>query len=262
MPGAAIRGGSSRRGGRGGVITQAPGRANVSGYDCTPVPISVISSRIGVTLNQDDESRFSGSTDTIEFSSAVASATAAASAYTTGDESHTSTDIVTPSIDPDLSTLPLVLPQEDEASPIIKDELPAIVPVPVLSQDLQVSRLIQQRPVDVPPTLPPDLQINRLINSHTISSSSNSPARQSPGIPPQQRLLRDVLDSQTPPPAVQLSPILPTPPPPIIAPSVESPLYSHSGVIKQTRHSLPPTPPLYSSPHVVKTSDLIASSTP
>ncbi|XP_045029400.1 uncharacterized protein LOC116923747 isoform X2 [Daphnia magna] len=262
MPGAAIRGGSSRRGGRGGVITQAPGRANVSGDDCTPVPVSVISSRIGVTLNQDDESRFSGSTDTIEFSSAVASATAAASAYTTGDESHTSTDIVTPSIDPDLSTLPLVLPQEDEASPIIKDELPAIVPVPVLSQDLQVSRLIQQRPVDVPPTLPPDLQINRLINSHTISSSSNSPARQSPGILPQQRLLRDVLDSQTPPPAVQLSPILPTPPPPIIAPSVESPLYSHSGVIKQTRHSLPPTPPLYSSPHVVKTSDLIASSTP
>lgn len=139
MPGAAIRGGSSRRGGRGGVITQAPGRANVSGDDCTPVPVSVISSRIGVTLNQDDESRFSGSTDTIEFSSAVASATAAASAYTTGDESHTSTDIVTPSIDPDLSTLPLVLPQEDEASPIIKDELPAIVPVPVLSQDLQVN---------------------------------------------------------------------------------------------------------------------------
>ncbi|KAI9554559.1 hypothetical protein GHT06_019832 [Daphnia sinensis] len=261
MPGAAIRGGANRRGGRGGVITQAPSRANVSGDDSTPVPVSVISSRIGAALNQDDESRFSGSTDTIEFSSAVASATAAASAYTTGDESHTSTDIVTPSIDPDLSTLPLVLPQEDEASPLIKDELPVIVPVPVLSQDLQVSRLIQQRPVDVPPTLPPDLQINRLINSHTISSSSNSPARQSPGILPQQRLLRDVLDSQTPPPAVQLSPILPTQPP-IIAPSVEPPLYSHSGVIKQTRHSLPPTPPLYSSPHVVKTSDLIASSTP
>ncbi|XP_059351404.1 uncharacterized protein LOC130695810 [Daphnia carinata] len=261
MPGAAIRGGASRRGGRGGVITQAPSRVNVSGDDSTPVPVSVISSRIGAALNQDDESRFSGSTDTIEFSSAVASATAAASAYTTGDESHTSTDIVTPSIDPDLSTLPLVLPQEDEASPLIKEELPAIVPVPVLSQDLQISRLIQQRPVDVPPTLPPDLQINRLINSHTISSSNSSPARQSPGILPQQRLLRDVLDSQTPPPAVQLSPILPTQPP-IIAPSVEPPLYSHGGVIKQTRHSLPPTPPLYSSPHVVKTSDLIASSTP
>lgn len=125
---------------------------------------------------------------------------------------------------------------------------------------LQVSRLIQQRLVEVPPTLPPDLQINRLINSHTISSSSNSPVRQSPGIPPQQRLLRDVLDSQTPPPAVQLSPVILTQPP-IIAPTVELPPYSHSGVIKQTRHSLPPTPPLYSSPHVVKTSDLIASAT-
>ncbi|KZS01734.1 Uncharacterized protein APZ42_001513, partial [Daphnia magna] len=124
-----------------------------------------------------------------------------------------------------------------------------------------VSRLIQQRPVDVPSTLPPDLQINRLINSYTISSSSNSPARQSPGILPQQRLLRDVLDSQTPPPGVQLSPMLSTPPPPFIAHSVESSLYSHSGVIKQTRHSLPPTPPLYSSPHVVKTSDLISLST-
>jgi len=129
---------------------------------------------------------------------------------------------------------------------------------------LQVSRLIQQMPADVPPpTLPPDLQINRLINSQSISSSSNSPARQSPGILPQPRLVRDVLDSQTPPPAVQLPPIVvPPTQPPIIAPSVELPLYSHGGVIKQTRHSLPPTPPMYSSPHVVKTSDLIASSTP
>lgn len=139
MPGAAIRGGSSRRGGRGGIVTQPAGRANVSGDDNTPVHVSVISSRIVAALSQDDESRLSGSTDTIEFSSAVAAATAAASAYTTGDESHTSNDIHTPSIDPDLSTLPLVLSHEEEAIPLIKDELPAIVPVPVLSQDLQVN---------------------------------------------------------------------------------------------------------------------------
>lgn len=122
--------------------------------------------------------------------------------------------------------------------------------------------MIQQRPVDVAPpsTLPPDLQINRLINSQSISSSSNSPARQSPGILPQQRLVRDVLDSQTPPPAVQLSPAIAAQP--VVAPSGDLPLYSHGGVIKQTRHSLPPTPPLYSGPHVVKATDLIASSTP
>ena len=122
----------------------------------------------------------------------------------------------------------------------------------------QVPRLIQHRPpplVDVStptPTLPPDLQINRLINhTQSISSNSNSPARQSPGMLPQQRLVRDVSDSQTPPPSsVQLSPAaLATLP----AVSLEGPpLYSHSGVIKPTRHSLPPTPPLYSGPPMVK----------
>jgi len=138
MAGAVIRGGASRRGGigRGGVI--ASGRGNVSSGDNTPVPVSVISSRVGSVLKQDDESRFSSSTDTIEFSAAAASAAAAASVYTTGDESHTSNDILTPSIDADLATLPVILPQEDVASPLIKDVLPA-ASIPVLSQDLQVS---------------------------------------------------------------------------------------------------------------------------
>ena len=290
--GAAVRGGASRRG-RGGVTGTPAGRGNISGGDNTPVPASVISSsRVGTlaALSQDDESRFSGSTDTLEFSTAAAAAAAAAaSVYTTGDESHTSNDVLPPSIDPDLAPLPIILPQEDEASPLIKDELASSLPISVLSQDLQVSfvhlrnlfttdlfltelllslltkvsRLIQQRPVaDVPPpSLPPDLQINRLINSQSVSSSSNSPARQSPGILPQQRLIRDVLDSQTPPPAVQLPPAA-IAAQPVVAPSVDLPLYGHGGVIKQTRHSLPPTPPLYSGPHVVKATDLIASSTP
>lgn len=133
----------------------------------------------------------------------------------------------------------------------------------IFKSNLKVSRLIQQRPADVPPSgLPPDLQINRLINSQTVSSSSsNSPARQSPGILPQPRLVRDVLDSQTPPPAVQLSPAVATQPS-VIASSVDLPLYSHGGVIKQTRHSLPPTPPLYSGPHAIKATDLIPSVTP
>ena len=60
---------------------------------------------------------------------------------------------------------------------------------------------------------------------------------------PQQRLVRDVLDSQTPPPAVQLAP---TPPAPPVGSAEPPPLYN--SVIKQTRHSLPPTPPLYSGP--------------
>jgi hypothetical protein len=139
MAGAVIRGGASRRGGvgRGGVITS--GRGSISGGDTTPVPVSVISSRVSAVLKQDDESRLSGSTDTIEFSAAAASAAAAASVYTTGDESLTSNDILTPSIDPDLATLPIILPQEDVASPLIKDELPAAASIPVLSQDLQVS---------------------------------------------------------------------------------------------------------------------------
>lgn len=77
------------------------------------------------------------------------------------------------------------------------------------------------------------------------------------------------MDSQTPPPAVQLSaipaiPAVVTAPsqPAVIATSSDLPLYSHGGVIKQTRHSLPPTPPLYSGPHVVKATDLVASATP
>jgi hypothetical protein len=94
---------------------------------------------LGAVLKQDDESRLSGSTDTIEFSAAAASTAADASVYTTGDESLTSNDILTPSIDPDLATLPIILPQEDVASPLIKDELPAAASIPVLSQDLQVS---------------------------------------------------------------------------------------------------------------------------
>lgn len=142
MAGAVIRGGASRRGGvgRGGVITS--GRGNISGGDNTPVPtpVSVISSRVSATvLKQDDESRLSGSNDTMEFNAAAASAAAAASVYTTGDESHTSNDILTPSIDPDLATLPIILPQEDVASPLIKDELPPTASISVLSQDLQVS---------------------------------------------------------------------------------------------------------------------------
>jgi hypothetical protein len=87
----------------------------------------------------------------------------------------------------------------------------------------QVSRLIQKMQADVPPpTLPSDLQINHLINSQSISSSSNCPARQSPEILPQPTLVQDVLDSETPPPAVQLSPIVvpPLTKPQIIAPSV------------------------------------------
>ncbi len=141
--GAAIRGGASRRG-RGGVTTPV-GRGSHSGGDNTPVPVSVISSsRVGAAavtaaLSQDDESRFSGSTDTLEFSATAAAAAAAASVYTTGDESHTSNDVLPPTIDPDLAALPIMLPQEDETGPLIKDELPSSVPISVLSQDLQVS---------------------------------------------------------------------------------------------------------------------------
>ena len=141
----AARGAASRRGGRGGSTVPAPpsSRSSQSGGDTTPVPISVISSRVGTAISQDDESRFSGSTDTLEFSTAAAAAAvAAASVYTTGDDSHTSNDILPPSIDPDLATLPIILPQDDEPSPIIKDDLPISVPLPSLSQDLQVLETI------------------------------------------------------------------------------------------------------------------------
>lgn len=140
--GAGARGAASRRG-RGGATTPASstaGRGSQSGGDNTPVPVSVISARVASALSQDDESRFSGSTDTLEFSSAAAAAAAAAaSVYTTGDESHTSNDVLPPTIDPELATLPIVLPHEDVTIPLVKEDLPPSVLTPVLSQDLQVS---------------------------------------------------------------------------------------------------------------------------
>lgn len=142
--GSTPRGGASRRG-RGGATTPgSTGRGSHSDRgDNTPVPVSVISSRVAATLNQDDESRFSGSTDTLEFSTAAAAAAAAASVYTTGDESHTSNDVLPPSIDPELATLPIILPQEDVvASPLAKEDLPSSIPTSVLSQDLQVKQFV------------------------------------------------------------------------------------------------------------------------
>ena len=139
---ATTRGGAASRRGRGGGLTTPTGRGNQSGGDTTPIPVSVISNRVASVLNQDDESRFSASTDTMEFSTAAAAAAAAASVYTTGDESHTSNDILPPSnIDPDLATLPIVLPsQSEETVPLIKEDLPSSIPASVISaQDLPVS---------------------------------------------------------------------------------------------------------------------------
>ena len=74
--------------------------------------------------------------------------------------------------------------------------------------------------------LPADLQINRLISTQPaggLVQHSASPARNSPGM------------TLTPPP------MGPAPSTPELPPA-------YGGVIKQTRHSLPPTPPLYSGP--------------
>lgn len=104
------------------------------------------------------------------------------------------------------------------------------------------------------------MQVNRLItSSQPLANSSGSPARRldSPGMMPQQRLVRDALESQTPSPGSQLNP-----PAQILGlPSAASPapeLPSYSSVIKQTRHSMPPIPPHYSTPigHSGKPGDL------
>lgn len=99
------------------------------------------------------------------------------------------------------------------------------------------------------------MQVNRLINSsQSLANNAGSPVRRldSPGVMPQQRLLRDALDSQTPSPGAQL--ILPTQAsgsPAAPSPAPELPTYS--SVIKQTRHSMPPIPPLYPTPPSVST---------
>ena len=92
-----------------------------------------------------------------------------------------------------------------------------------------MSRLIQQRPPDIPAALPADLQINRLINSQQgASSAGSSPARHSPMPQQQQRLLRDAPDNRTPPPS-QIS--------------VDLGAFGHGGVIKQARNQLAPSYP-------------------
>ena len=104
------------------------------------------------------------------------------------------------------------------------------------------------------------MQVNRLItSSQPLSNSSSSPARRldSPGMMPQQRLVRDVLESQTPSPGAQLNlPAQISGSPSAPSPAPELP--SYSSVIKQTRHSMPPIPPHYSTPigHSVKPGEL------
>ncbi len=231
---AAARGGSANRRGRGAAAT---GRGGSRTGSTTKTEASVITAAPARSVQEESqESRFSNSADGLEFSSAVAAAAAAAAVYTaSGDDSHPSNDILVPSIDPELVTLPTILPQEiDVPEPVILKE-PDLPPAVALPPDLQVSRLIQRAP-EAAPVLPPDLQINRLIGPQAESSS---PARNSPVA---QRLL--IHDNPTPPPST----------PPLLGqrpPSADrNPLHSGSGVIKQTnsRHSLPPTPPIYSGP--------------
>ena len=214
----------------------------------------------------DEESRFSGSTDTLEFTNAAAAAAAAAAVYTTGDDSHISNDILPPNIDPDLVSLPTVIMPEDSAPVVTKD-------LPILPPEMQVARLIQQSQrshMPATPQLPVDLQVTRLIGNPQQQPVASPPARNSPILNTAAATRRDLRetvresaldpDTLTPPPALHVQqpslPLSSTAIPP------DYPMYP-GGVIKQARHSLPLTPPLYSTPvpsKVTEARDLMMAS--
>ena len=86
----------------------------------------------------DDESRYSGSNDILEFSNAAAAASAAAAGYTaTGDDSHTSNDILPSIVGPTLESLPTVLPQDEVVDSLAKGQ--ASSSISGLPPDLQVN---------------------------------------------------------------------------------------------------------------------------
>ena len=103
--------------GRGGAAGRGRGRGGrTSATDNT----SVISKG---NVSLDDESRYSGSNDILEFSNAAAAASAAAAVYTaTGDDSHTSNDILPSIVGPALETLPTILPQDEVVDSLAKGQ--------------------------------------------------------------------------------------------------------------------------------------------
>ena len=127
--------------GRGGRIATetATGTATAVGtipstIDSAATPNSVAVSK--PNLIQDEESLYSESND-VEFSSAAAAAAPAAVYTTTADDSLNSSDVLPPTVDPDLvTTLPKLLPQSRVGDIGAKEDLPACVPN--LPPDLQV----------------------------------------------------------------------------------------------------------------------------